>query len=60
MKEILQHLADHYEALDSTQKSVIHEMVCKLMLLQSNAQIEKNDWDYISLAIVIKEMIKQQ
>ncbi len=58
MKEMLQYIVDNYELLDTKQKQVIHEMCCKLMLLQSNSQIEQNDWDYIGLAVLIKEMLK--
>lgn len=60
LKPFLAYLHNHYEQLSPAQHQLILQLYAKYTLLENKKPITSDDWDYISLGILLKTMTEQQ
>ena len=60
LKDFLHSQASIVQNMSSHQRMALLQFYAKMWMLETNPQVEDDVWDYISLAILLKQMIKSE
>lgn len=60
LKSFLLDLHNNFDNLSVAQRDLILQHYSKHALLKNKQPVEEDDWDYISLGILLKTMIQQK
>jgi len=56
----LQERIASYPEQTPAEKYLLFQYFTKVKLLQSGATVQEDDWDYISLGVLIKQMLRRE
>jgi len=59
LKTFLRYLHDNFDDLSVDQRELVLQHYSKHALLETREPVQQDDWDYISLGILLKTMIQQ-
>ena len=60
LKSFLRYVHDNFDNLSTAHKDLVLQHYSKHALLDNKQTVQSDDWDYISLGILLRTMIEQR